>query len=215
MASQISWPPASGLTTVNVPREAAVITTAASTRIAAPADLVFKTLLRVEDYGQWNSFCPSVIVHSQANGQDDGQLHEGTMFTFHVVMDAKKPNSTTPTQLIITDISTPEHPSAYIGMDVLQNEDSFTTDLQQVYRISWKCEGGFASKGLKTERYHEVIALSPNECEVRTWENQAGVLAYTVRWLYKKTLVEKFQLWCDDLKKFCEKKRKESSNTAS
>lgn len=213
MASQASWPPASGLTAVNVPREAAVITTAASARIAAPAGLVFQTLLKVGDYGEWNSFCPNVTIHSQGNEEDDGQLHKATMFTFHVIMDGKKPKSATPTQLIVTDISTPEHPSDYIEADVLEREESFTTDLSRVYRISWKCEGGFASKGLKTERFHEVIALGPNECEVRTWENQAGVLAYTVRWLYKKTLEVKFQLWCDDLKQFCERKMADSSST--
>lgn len=154
-----------------------------------------------------------MTVHDQGNDEKDGQLHTATMFTFHVIMDEKKPKSATPTQLIVTDISTPEHPSEYIGADVLKCEDTFTTDLSKVYRISWKCEGGFASKGLKTERFHEVIPLGLNECEVRTWENQAGVLAYTVRWLYKKTLEVKFQLWCDDLKQFCEKKMAESSGS--
>jgi hypothetical protein len=214
MALHTSWPPTSGLTTVNVSREAAVITTAASARIAAPADLVFKTVLKVGDYGQWNSFCPNVTIHNQGSDENDGELHTATMFTFHVIMDEKKPKSATPTQLIVTDISTPDYPSGYIGADVLESEETFTADLKKVYRISWKCEGGFASKGLKTERFHEVIALGPNECEVRTWENQAGVLAYTVRWLYKKTLEVKFQLWCDDLKQFCEKKIAESNSTA-
>ena len=204
MASQRSWPPSSGLTTVNVPREAAVLTTSASARISAPADAVFETVLKVGEYGKWNAFAPKVTIHSQPSGEGDGHLHTGTLFTLHVVMDEKKPQSYTPTQLIVTDISTPERPSKYIAKDILDNEDSFTADLGSVYRIGWKCEGGFASKGLKTERFHEVVSFGPNECGVRTWECQGGMLAYTVRWLYKKTLEGKFQLWCDDLKKFCE-----------
>ena len=211
MASQRSWPPSSGLTTVNVPREAAVLTTSASVRVSAPANVVFDAVLKAAEYGQWNTFAPKVVIHNQPNGEEDGQLHAGTLFTLHVVMDEKKPQSFTPTQLIVTDISTPEHPSDYVAKDLRERNDSFTADLKSVYSIGWKCEGGFASKGLRTERFHEVVSLGPNECEVRTWECQGGVLAYTVRWLYKKTLEGKFQLWCNDLKKFCETKAHDSS----
>lgn len=199
------WPPKNGPTSPSVPRDAAVLTTLASIRIAAPAASVFKAVLDVDNYPQWNTFVPRVTIHSQPSEIDDKTLHKGTLFTFHVVMDEKKPNNETATQLLVTDVSTPDSPSDYLAADLLE-DDTFTADLSTVYRISWRCEGGFASKGLKTERFHEVIALGPNECEVRTWENQAGVLAYTVRWFFQKTLNRKFQLWCDDLKKFCEGK---------
>ena len=208
------WPPKSGPTSLLVPRETAVLTTAASTRISAPAAAVFEALIEVNNYSKWNTFVPRVTIHHQPNGGDDGKLHVGTLFTFHVVMDEKKPHSETPTQLLVTDISRPNHPSNYLGEDHLK-DDSFTADLSSVYRISWKCEGGFASKGLKTERYHEVISLGPSECEVRTWENQAGILAYTVRWMYKKTLEQKFQLWCNDLKKYCEERTKDDDSAAT
>lgn len=215
MPAGTSWPPANGLTTINVSREAATLTTAASARIEAPASSVFDTLLDVKNYSKWNSFCPKVTIHRQPDDENDQRLHAGTLFTLHVIMNSQKPQSETPTKLLVTDVSTPDHPSGYIESRMLENEDSFTADLRSVYRISWKCEGGFASKGLKTERFHEIISLSPNGCEVRTWENQGGVLAHTVRWMYKKTLEEKFQLWCDDLKKFCEANAKEGSGGAS
>jgi hypothetical protein len=31
-----------------------------------------------------------------------------------------------------------------------------------------------------------------------------GPLANVVKWMYNKTLQQKFQLWVDDLKKYCE-----------
>ena len=204
MATEHAWPPAAGLATVNVPRAAVILTSSASTRIPAPADEVFRIVRDVEHYGEWNNFCPRVTIHQQPEGKNDSMLHKGTLFTFHVIMDEKKPKSETDTQLIVTDISTPDQPSDYVPKRLLEDA-SFTADLSSVYRIGWKCEGGFASKGLRTERFHEIIVLGPSECEVRTWETQGGLLAHTVKWLYKKTLDAKFNLWCDDLKHCCER----------
>lgn len=200
-----SWPPAAGLSTANVPLKEAVLTTSASLRINAPAAAVFDAVCDVGRYGEWNTFCPKVTIHEQPNdAEDSSKLHIGTLFTFHVVMDSNKPTKATDTSLIITDISTPAHPSSYIPISVLESDQTYTADLSTVYRISWRVEGSFVSRGLRTERFHEVITLGENECEVRTWENQGGLLARTVRWLYKQTLDEKFLLWCTDLKKHCE-----------
>lgn len=202
-----AWPPAEGLTTVNVPRQDAILITTASIRINAPAALVLETLRHVKAYGEWNSWCPNVTIHSQpqeVKSEQAEQLNLGTSFTLHVIMDASKPSKTTPTQLKITDLSTPDAPSSYVPKDLLEEEAAFTADLSKVYRIAWKCEGGFVARGLKTERFHEIIVLGANECEVRTWEMQGGVLAHTVKWLYRKTLDQKFVLWCEDLKKRCE-----------
>lgn len=210
--STTKWPPSKGLTTVNVPYKDATLTSYASTHIHAPAAFVLETLRNVSDYS-WNHWAPRVSIQTQPstttgaadnNDNDNGKLHIGTIFTLYVIMDEKKPTSETATQLIVTDISTPSSPSSYIPASVLEKEDSYTADLSKVYRIGWKCEGGFVSRGLRTERFHEIIVLGEDECEVRTWENQGGVLAHTVKWLYKQTLQEKFKLWCEDLKRVCE-----------
>ena len=205
------WPPPSGLTTPTVPHKDAILTSSASTHIHARAALVFDVLLNVGDYS-WNQWVPRVSIQSQPSGVDDSdtRLHIGSKLTFHVIMDASKPSSETPTQLLVTDISTPSKPSTYIPTEVLEKEDTYTSDLQKVYRISWKVHGGFASRGLKAERFHQVIVLGENECEVRTWENQGGMLAHAVKWMYQKTIPQKFALWCEDLKKVCEEKAKES-----
>lgn len=128
---------------------------------------------------------------------------------FAVIMDAKKPEKTTDTGLQVTDISTPEKPTEYVSKDVLEEDDSFTADLSKVYRVAWTTHGGFVARGLKSERFHEVIVTGENECEVRTWEVMGGILAYTVKWMFQSTLQEKFALWTSDLKKWSEKRHLE------
>ena len=117
-------------------------------------------------------------------------------------MDAAKPDSVTDTQLRVTDISTPEKPSTYIPQDVLESDETYSSDLGMVYRIAWTTEGSFVAKGLRTERFHEIIPLQGGEegCEVRTWECQGGILARAVKYYYKDVLKRKFADWCEDLK---------------
>jgi hypothetical protein len=143
-----------------------------------------------------------VTILSQPEGVDKESTEHvlGTRFMLHPLMDLKKPDKDTPTQLRITDLSTPEAPyTEYLG-ELLQDA-SFTQDLSSVYRIAWKGEGGFLSMGLQTERFHEVIVRGENECEVRTWEVMSGPVAYTVKWMFAGNLRGKFELWCADLKK--------------
>ena len=197
----MAWPPTQGLGTPTSPRESAVLTLSESVHINAPAALVFDALLDVSKYGEWNTWCPKVTIETPPGSKI---LATGTIFNFHVIMDAAKPTKETPTRLIVTDVSTPEKPSSYIPTTALEHDPSYTTDLSSLYRISWKGEGGFATKGLRSERFHEVIINGEDSCEVRTWEVMSGPLAYTVRWVYKRTLNEKFALWCTDLKKRCD-----------
>lgn len=210
-----AWPPANGLNTINVPRKDAILTVYGSTCINAPAPLVFDKVLDIAKYECWNRFCPKVVVHAQppADGEEQtssDRLRIGTNFTLYAIMNAADPSSPTPTQLKVTDISTPELPSTYVPQDILESDDSFSADLQKVYRVSWKCEGGFVSRGLRTERFHEIIVSGEDSCVVRTWECQGGILARTVKWMYRKTLMEKFQMWVDDLKVYCERQVEES-----
>jgi hypothetical protein len=209
-SSSESWPPAAGLSTVVVPRSEAILTTIATTSISAPASLVFDIVRNAGDYGSWNTFVPRVTIHSQPAGVDSSSamLENQTSFTYHVIMDSSKPTKETPTQLRVTDVSTPEKPSSYIPQDVLDSDETYTSDLSDVYRISWSSEGGLVSRGLKTERFHEIIVVDENSCHVRTWENHGNFLARTVKWMYQDTLRVKFQDWCDDLKKYSEQKVK-------
>ncbi len=123
-------------------------------------------------------------------------------------MDSSKPSKTTDTSLRVTDLSTPEKQSDYV-LDALLEDPSFTSDLDRVYRIAWTTEGGFVARGLRSERFHEIIVLGEEECEVRTWECLGGVLARTVKWFYGELLMEKFGVWVGDLKGECERKVRE------
>jgi len=202
------WPPPEGLSTVIVPRGDAILTNIGTATVAAPAPFVFAIVRATADYPTWNTFVPRVTIHSQPKDvpADSTTLEAGTSMTFHAVMDAAKPDKTHATQLRVTDVSTPALPSYYVPCTALDQDGSYTTFLNCVYRISWASEGGLVARGLKTERFHEVIVVDGVNCVVRTWENHGGVLARTVRWLYQETLRVKFQEWCDDLKKYAEMK---------
>ena len=122
-------------------------------------------------------------------------------------MNAAKPDKKTDTQCRVTDISTPSDHSSYIPDVTLSQDGSFEGDLDKVWRISWTTEGSFVARGLRTERFSEIIDLGEGRgCEYRTWECQGGLLAKTVKWLYQSTLKEKFATWCEDLKREAEKR---------
>ena len=213
-SSATDWPPSRGLTTQIVPREAVVLPTHGSIEIDAPAALVWSLLLDTTTYSSWCSFSPRVTVRSQPETVDpqDLKLHRNTHFTFHVIMDSKKPNSITDTALRVTDISTPKSQSSYIPQTILDSEPTYSADLSTVYRVAWTVEGGFVARGLKSERFHEIILRGDDKCEVRTWECQGGPLARAVKWMYKDVLLQKFQQWCEDLKKEAEKMCREETD---
>lgn len=201
--SATKWPPKNGLSTHIVSRGDTILPIHARIVISAPASVIWSVLLDTSSYSSWNSFCPSVTIRSQPNNIPEAEahvLHLNTSFTFNVIMDASKPSKVTPTQLRVTDISTPQKPSNYIPPDVLGGDGTFEADLQKLYRIAWTTEGGFVARGLKSERFHKIIVLEDDRCEVRTWECQGGVLARAVKYYYKDVLMTKFEEWCADCK---------------
>ena len=195
-----------------VPKSSIVFTIHGQTTITAPATLIWSVLRDTAAYPSWNSFCPDVIINGQPSNIRNGEhklLHKDTHFTFRVVMNSAKPNSKVDSAERVTDISTPEQPSSYVSEDTLKEDGSFESDLGRVWRIAWTTEGGFAARGLKAERFNEIIDLGDGRCEYRSWECQGGLLARTVKWFYEKTLQERFGTWCEDLKRECERRAKE------
>lgn len=210
---EAAWPPAQGLTTTLVPRQSTILPIYARTIINAPGALVWSILLDTSKYHTWNSFCPHVTIHSQPDDVPDSELsllHLQTSFTFDVIMNPAKPNNTTPTQCRVTDTSTPEKQSSYISPHILKEDGTYGSDLERLYRIAWTTEGGFVARGLRSERFSEIIVSADGQnCEFRTWECQGGVLARAVKFTYGKTLLEKFAGWCTELKKEAEKRVEE------
>jgi hypothetical protein len=145
----------------------------------------------------------STVVHSPAALVFD-TVRIGSIMTFDVVMDPKKSNKINHTPLKVVDICTPSAPTSYISPEMLE-DPTFTADLSKVYRVSWTGHGGLSSLGMSLERFHEVIVLGENDCEVRTWEVMSGPLARIVKMMFQDTLKEKVALWCEDLKKRCER----------
>ena len=105
--------------------------------------------------------------------------------------------------------------SNYVSRDMLSGDGSYHADLGRTYRIAWTTEGGFVARGLKTERFHEIIPLvKGGGCEVKTWECQGGVLARAVKFYYKDVLPKKFSEWCADLKREAERRVNDGSVVA-
>ncbi|KAH8726758.1 hypothetical protein GQ44DRAFT_705507 [Phaeosphaeriaceae sp. PMI808] len=136
---------------------------------------------------------------------DFSHMRIGSAMEFYVVMDEKKPDKIFTTALKVVDICTPFAPTSYLSAEML-DDPTFTADLSKVYRVSWTGNGGIHTVGMQLERFHEIIVLGEDECEVRTWEVMGGVLARVVKWMHEATLEKKLELWCEDLKKYCEKK---------
>jgi hypothetical protein len=195
-----------GHSTVVVSREDAILAVFASTIIDAPALVVFNHLSDAANYPAWNSLTTKVIIHSQPQGvsPESQILHVGTIFIFDMVMDASKPKNIMSLQLRISDISTPDKPSDYVSQELL-SDGTFAGDPRTTYRIAWTIHGGLISMGMSGERFHEIIPIDENKCEVRTWENQSGIMARPMKWMYGEILKIKVQDWCADLKKYSER----------
>lgn len=211
MSENMAWPPSSGLTTQIVPRKDAIFQMSYSTIVRAPAPLVFDAVLHVAEYPSWNTWVPSARIltnpttaEPNSDADDLSRMRIGSVMIFDVVMDANKPNKIRPTPLKVVNISTPSAPTSYISPAMLE-DPTFTADLSKVYRVSWTGHGGLYALGMSLERFHEVIISGENECEVRTWEIMSGPLARVVKLMYRNTLMKKVGLWCEDLKKRCEK----------
>lgn len=220
MTTDKAWPPATGLSTVVIPRGKAILETSHSLVVHAPASLVFDAVLRIADYPAWNTWVPvgRILAHPPpapgAENEDPNDLSRmriGSTMEFDVIMDASKPNDIHRTPLKVTDISTPAAPSSYVPSELLE-DPSFTADLAKVYRVGWKGNGGMMGLAPTAERFHEVIVISENECEVRSWELMSGVTAKIVKAMYEKTLKEKVALWCTDLKQYCERKHAQAGS---
>ncbi|KAH7380405.1 hypothetical protein DE146DRAFT_295326 [Phaeosphaeria sp. MPI-PUGE-AT-0046c] len=213
MSNIAAWPPATGLTTKIVPRKDAILQVSHATRVQAPASLVFDTVLRVENYTQWNTWVRSARIQTQPPSSDTkvdpndfSHMRIGSTMTFDVVMDPNKPKSVNYTNLKVVDICTPSAPTSYLTPEILA-DPTFTADLSKVYRVCWTGHGGMYSYGsiMKLERFHEIIVLGDNECEVRTWEIMSGLLTRVVKIMYEETLKVKLGIWCADLKTQSEK----------
>jgi hypothetical protein len=207
MSGNATWPPPNGVTSKIVPRDSAVFQISYSTVVRAPAPLVFNTILHAANYQAWNTWVPRAEILDQ-NAQD--RMSIGCAMQFTVVMNADKPNDVTLTPLKVVDICTPSSPTSYLTPELLE-DPAFTADLSKVYRVSWTGNGGMYAFGMKLERFHEVIVTGDNECEVRTWEIMSGILSRVVKLMYEDTLKGKVGLWCEDLKKYCEKMHNEGT----
>lgn len=199
-----TWPPKEGLTTPSISRKDAIITTSASIRVSAPASKAFEAIILVSEYPKWNlSFCPEAKIISQPNehSADQERLYKGTKTRFMFNIGDGKP--ATGAECTVMDISTPDAQSDYIPKEELEKDAGYHSDLGTVYRLCWVQSG----TGLSSERFHEIVVVSENECEVRTWACYKGMVARTIKWSgNSRKLEEKMEAYLQDVKKYAEEK---------
>ena len=208
------WPPTNGLNTILVPRNESTFTIFASTRINAPASLVFNTIRNTTAYPEWNTFTPAAVITSSNNSQltnFTGLLSLGDNFTYTVVLDPTQPRNTTPSLEEVRDISTPRRPSNYVPQDLLETDGSFWSNLSQVYRAVWGDANPATAGQLVTERFSEVIDFGNQTSGYRTWENQGGPMASAIKEALQATLQQRFEDSARDLKKESEKLKNSST----
>jgi len=199
-----TWPPKEGLSTPSISRKDAVLSTSASTRVNAPAAKAFEAIVLVSEYPKWNlAFAPEAKIVSQPSEHagDEQRLHKGTVAKFFFNIGDGKPASGA--ECTIVDISTPEAQSEYVAKDVLGKDATYHSDLGTVYRLVWTQSGG----GLNSERFHEIVVLGENECEVRTWACYKGMVARGIKWSGSGSKLEdKMNEYVKDVKKYAEEK---------
>ena len=193
------WPPAIGITTIHVPRLQAIVSLHSSIAIAAPAPVVWSTILNTTAYAEWSSFQPSLTILSQPKGfeRDHDLLNLGT--EFKATTDVAGTNIER-TQ-VVSDVSTPDHPSNYVSLRLLKYDGTFFPNLQHVYRIAWVTrEAGMSDRQFKSERFSEVIDLGDKRSVYRTWEAESGERAELVKRTILQGLEEGFETMGSELK---------------
>lgn len=213
--AEAPWPP-KVITTPTVSAEHGVVSVTGSGTINAPASFVFDILLDTSTYPEWCTLVPRITVREQpasamppADGAVGGAspiIQRGTKLTLHAVM-GDPGSKESPSQMIVSDVSTPSNPSSYISAATLSACPVYTADLSRVYRVAWKGDKiDFIGKNMNVERFNEIVIKGDEQCEIHSWEVMGGILAHPVKWLYQKTLNRKFDEWCIGLKAYAEKK---------
>ncbi|KAI9658507.1 MAG: hypothetical protein M1831_003945 [Alyxoria varia] len=179
-----------------------VLTIGASVQINAPASRVFQLHGTPETWPDWNSFAPECVKHERASdpgtsGDKDVPSKEmvavGDKVTFRVRMTPGGGfNGVT---VVISEVYRP-------GDQETGREGQSNTD-EDAFGITWY-PIGLPQFLLRGTRWTEIRDLGEGKCEFKTWECQAGPLAYMVKSLYGKTLQERFEDWANDLKKKAE-----------
>ncbi len=184
--------------TPNIPSSSAVFTLHCKAEIDAPTSLVFETFLDTSTWASWNVLSPraDILVQGGEGAQKTNQqpvvtinntaitagpggasvsvhspiIRKGTIFGIHTIRD--KSGSQAFTNFLCWDLD---------------------AEKRRVVWIYDHDHSPWPKALLEVERVTEVVDLGEGRSEIRTWENQKGLLAFWYKIRYKDALVKGFE----------------------
>lgn len=172
-----------------------------SAKINAPPEVVYRAILTVGDWREWNSFVQDVTItknpnphHRKDGSTNSKRMTGGTCMIFHSEL-VKDPQYKTTSREVATLVE-----------DLKLAKDGHSKPC--VTRIRWSLDNAAISTPgfiLKSERTNEIQEASDGTTIYRTWQVFGGLAARIVRSKFEDALRERLQDWCRDLKKWCEK----------
>lgn len=175
----------------------------ADTVIDAPPQAVYDALLDIDKWPEWNTFVPAVHITSHPHAHHKSlRMMEGTNMTFDV-------------QMTKDEKTTSKEVCNHVGqLKTLANHAP-----PAITHIRWSLHNaalmapGFV---IKAERTNEIEDLGNGKTMYRTWETFGGWVAKSmIQKKYEQALKDRFQEWCQDLKKYLEGKQTVEQNAVA
>lgn len=173
----------------------------AAVKIDAPPEAVYKALVEVGDYKQWNTFVDDVTItknpnpHQKRDGStNSNRMAGGTCMIFHSRL-VKEPEYRSKSREVATLVE---------ALKLAKDNHSMPC----ITRIRWSLDNAAISTPgflLKAERTNEIEEVGDGTTLYRTWETFSGPIAYIIRMKFEAALKDRMSDWCQDLKRWCEK----------
>lgn len=194
-------------------------------RIRAPADAVYRALIDISRWEDWNSFVPDVTVDQPAAAQKDTSLlEEGMQITLNCRMN--NDSKVTKSQELVVQVGplkTHASKTAGSGEATRAGEGTTTTttttpptgdDPSENPRtvVRWVARG-YMSYAVKAEHVNLIDDMGDGTTTYSHWETFGGPLALAVRAVVGSSLQQHFTDWAERLKAHVEKQQSAESET--
>lgn len=161
----------------------------ATIAVKASPHQVRDALLDTRTWSEWNNFVPRATLTAH-----DGQLRPGILFKEHVDMRGQGKNTIVKMKLLMT------------ALDIIEESG------RNGFKVVWLGKG-YPDWALRSERVHEIYRDANDESTLyNVYETFSGPLAWAVKVLFGKTLVNRFGQWNSELKAFVEEGSRRSQN---
>ncbi len=171
-----------------------VFTVISNVSIKARALTVVKAIEDVDSYGKWNNFIPEAEIAAEPRQKDATEASDpfevGTKLNFSVYMNGNGLSS---------DTKRGEPQKENLEVTTLEE----LKDGRTGYKLAWK-DIGYPDWSLYVERVHEFVEKEDGTTEYTSWESFGGPLAYVIKLVVGRQLLNLFDGWNKDLKNYIE-----------